>query len=156
MTQSFREQVIGTWELLEYSRKDKNGERYYPFGEDAIGYLIYTKDGYMSATLSTNNRGQMNYTDTGDLHTGTEEEMAKAANSYHAYTGRYGVDEKNQTVFHHMEMSLVPNRIGQVQDRVIQIKGNEITITSASTSSYIRWKKAEANYNNLRNQSITE
>lgn len=152
MGQSFREQVTGTWELLEYTREDKNGERYYPFGKDAIGYLIYTEDGYMSATLSTNNRDQMNYTDAGDLHTGTEEEMAQAANTYHAYTGKYEVDEKNHTVYHHMEMSLVPNRIGQVQDRVIQIEGNEITITSASTSSYIRWEKAEGNHDNRRNQ----
>lgn len=151
MAQSFKEQVTGTWELLEYTHEDKNGERYYPFGKDAIGYLIYTEDGYMSATLSTNDRSQMNYTVTGDLHTGTEEEMAKAASTYHAYTGKYEVDEENQTVYHHMEMSLVPNRIGQIQDRVIQINGNEITITSASTSSYIRWKKAEDNHENLRN-----
>jgi len=152
MTESFKEQVVGTWELLEYTREDENGDRYYPFGEDAIGYLIYTEDGYMSASLSTSERAKMNYSDTGDLHTGTEREMAKAAHTYHTYTGKYEVDQENQTLYHYMEMSLVPNRIGQVQDRTVQVDGDEITISSSSTSSYIKWKKAKNNRDNVRNK----
>lgn len=150
MTKTFREQVIGTWSLLEYTREDLQGERYYPLGEDATGYLMYTPDGYMSATLSRSNREALAYFSTGDLHTGTAKEMAQAANSYHAYSGRFEVDEATQTLYHHMEMSLVPNRIGQVQDRRLQIEGNEITITSKSTSSFIRWRRADDHTDNLR------
>lgn len=150
MTQTFRDQVIGTWTLLEYTRESSTGERYYPLGQDATGYLMYTPDGYLSATLSRAGRDQLSYSPTGDLHTGTTEEMAQAANSYHAYTGRFEVDEASQTLYHHMEMSLVPNRIGQVQDRIIQITGDELTITSKSTSSFIRWRRAQDNTDNLR------
>lgn len=150
MTQTFRDQVIGTWSLIDYTRENKEGERYHPLGKDAIGYLMYTPDGYLSATLSRAGREFQNYSDLGDLHTGTLPEMAEAANSYHAYTGRFEVDEASQTLYHHMEMSLVPNRIGQVQDRVIQIKNNEILITSQNTSSVIRWRRADDNTNNLR------
>lgn len=150
MTQTFRDQVIGTWSLIEYTRENKEGERYHPLGKDATGYLMYTADGYLAATLSRAGRESQNYSDVGDLHTGTLKEMAQAANSYHAYTGRFEVDEATQTLYHHMEMSLVPNRIGQVQDRVIQMKDNEILITSQNTSSVIRWRRAEDNTNNLR------
>ncbi|WP_028273188.1 lipocalin-like domain-containing protein [Atopococcus tabaci] len=127
MGQSFREKVIGTWTLLEYSRENKDGERFYPLGKDATGFLMYTPDGYMSAQL-----------------------MAQAAHAYHAYSGRFEVDEENQTLYHHMEVSMIPNRLGQVQDRIIQMDGDRITITSNATSSYIVWKRAEDNSDNLR------
>ena len=44
-----------------------------------------------------------------------------------------------------MEVSMIPNRLGMIQDRKIEITGDEITITSDSTSSFIRWKKAKTN-----------
>lgn len=147
MGQSFREKVIGTWTLLEYSRENKDGERFYPLGKDATGFLMYTPDGYMSAQLMA--QGRRNYS-LGELHTGTTEEMAQAAHAYHAYSGRFEVDEENQTLYHHMEVSMIPNRLGQVQDRIIQMDGDRITITSNATSSYIVWKRAEDNSDNLR------
>lgn len=147
MKQSFREQVIGTWTLLEYTREDKNGERYHPLGKDATGFLMYTSDGYMSAQLMA--QGRPDYS-LGELHNGTQEEMAQAAHGYHAYSGKYEVDEENQTLYHHMEVSMIPNRIGQVQDRIVKVNGDHITITSDSTSSYIEWKRADDNSKNLR------
>lgn len=126
MTQTSRETVIGDWTLLENTRETKEGERYYFLGTDATVYLMYTPDGYLSATLSRASRSALNYSNTGDLHTGT----AQAANAQHAYTGRFEGDEVTQTLCHHMEMSLVPKRIGQVQDCVIQSERDEITIRS--------------------------
>lgn len=140
MEKTFREQVIGTWKLLEYTRENKDGERYYPLGKDAAGFLMYTHDGYMSAQLMAQNRPE--YT-LGELHNGTLEEMAKAAHGYHAYSGQYEVDEEHQTLYHHMEVSMIPNRLGKVQDRMIVMNENKITITSNSTSSYIVWERAE-------------
>lgn len=77
MTQTFRETVIGAWTLLENTRETKEGERYYFLGTDATVYLMYTPDGYLSATLSRASRSALNYSNTGDLHTGT----AQAANA---------------------------------------------------------------------------
>ena len=34
MKKTFKEQVIGSWELIEYSRVE-NGEKVYPLGKDA-------------------------------------------------------------------------------------------------------------------------
>lgn len=36
-----------------------------------------------------------------------------------------------------MEVSMIPNRLGKVQDRIIVMDGNKITITSNATSTYI-------------------
>lgn len=146
MKKTFKEQVIGSWELIGYSRVE-NGEKVYPLGKDATGFLIYSTDGYMSAQLMA--AGRPSYT-LGTLHDGTTEEMAAAAHGYHAYSGKYEVDEEKQTLYHHMTVSMIPNRLGQVQDRIIKVEGDRISITSQATTSKILWKRAENNQDNLR------
>nr|WP_230086950.1 lipocalin-like domain-containing protein [Aerococcus sp. Group 2] len=70
---SMRDQLIGTWRLLSYET-EKDGEKVYPFGKDAKGFIMYNPDGYMSAQLSK--VGRTPY-ESGDIHTGTTEEMQK-------------------------------------------------------------------------------
>ena len=82
--------MIGTWWLIDYTREDKNGTRYHPLGKDAPGFLLYTSDRYISAQLMA--QGRLDYT-LGELHNGTSEEIAKAAHGYHAYAGKYEIDE---------------------------------------------------------------
>lgn len=141
MPQSFKEQVVGTWKLVEYSMVNETGEKVYPLGERATGFLMYTADGYMSAQLMSDKERPV--FEGKALHTGSTEQMAAAAHGYHAYAGKYEVDEANQTLYHHMEVSLIPNRLGQVQDRLVQIKGKQIIITSTVTANTIIWERAE-------------
>lgn len=49
-----------------------------------------------------------------------------------------------------MTVSMIPNRLGQVQDRIIKVEGDRISITSQATTSKILWKRAENNQDNLR------
>lgn len=137
-----KDKILGTWKLLSYYRLDEDGEKVYPLGTDPSGFLMYTEDGYMSAQLMKQNRPD--YTLEG-LHNGTREEMAEAAHGYHAYAGKYEIDEEDGSVYHHNEVSLIPNRLGDIQDRQIEFQGDMITITSRTSSTHIVWKKAENN-----------
>lgn len=137
-----KNKILGTWKLLSYHRLDEDGEKVYPLGTDPSGFLMYTEDGYMSAQLMKQNRPD--YTLEG-LHNGTREEMAEAAHGYHAYAGKYEIDEEDGSVYHHNEVSLIPNRLGDIQDRQIEFQGDRITITSRTSSTHIVWKKAENN-----------
>lgn len=137
-----KNKILGTWKLLSYHRLDEDGEKVYPLGTDPSGFLMYTEDGYMSAQLMKQNRPD--YTLEG-LHNGTREEMAEAAHGYHAYAGKYEIDEEDGSVYHHNEVSLIPNRLGDIQDRQIEFQGDKITITSRTSSTHIVWKKAENN-----------
>lgn len=137
-----KNKIMGTWELVSYYRLDEDGEKIYPLGEDPKGFLIYTADGYMSAQLMK--QGRINYSLEG-LHNGTEQEMAEAAHGYHAYSGKYDIDEADGSIYHHNEVSLIPNRLGDVQDRQIQFEEDTISITSRTSSTHIVWKKAENN-----------
>lgn len=137
-----KDKILGTWKLLSYHRLDEDGEKVYPLGTDPSGFLMYTEDGYMSAQLMKQDRPD--YTLEG-LHDGTPEEMAEAAHGYHAYAGKYEIDEEDGSVYHHNEVSLIPNRLGDIQDRQIEFKEGEIYITSRTSSTHIVWKKAENN-----------
>ncbi|MDN8759976.1 lipocalin-like domain-containing protein, partial [Staphylococcus aureus] len=84
-----KEQLIGTWKLVRYQDEDKDGNIFFPLGKDATGFIMYNPDGYMSAQLMQ--QGRQAY-ESGDLHTGTQDEMAEAAHGYVAYSGRFELD----------------------------------------------------------------
>ena len=48
--------LIGAWRLLSFEFRNKDGQVSYPFGEDAVGYIIYSQDGYVSITIMSANR----------------------------------------------------------------------------------------------------
>ena len=81
MSKGLREALVGAWKLVEYSIENtkKPGERFYPMGRDATGFLMYTPDGYVSAQMMASGRPVY---ESGGLHNGTMEEMAKAAKGY--------------------------------------------------------------------------
>lgn len=52
MAQRFPQDLIGTWTLVGFESHDVNtNHTIYPFGGMAIGLIIYTNDGFMSAQL---------------------------------------------------------------------------------------------------------
>ncbi|KQU13080.1 hypothetical protein ASG65_12080 [Bacillus sp. Leaf13] len=125
MAKSMREQVIGTWSLVSYETQDADGHVIYPLGKDAKGFIMYNPDGYMSAQLMASGRPAYQ---SGDLHSGTLEEMATAAHGYLAYSGQFEVDEENHQLIHHMDVSLNPTWLNQAQPRIAKIEGDQVVI----------------------------
>lgn len=88
---SLRSQLIGTWELTEYSGVlAGESETIYPRGLDAKGMLMYAASGDMSAHLLRPGQGQF---ERGG-RSGNDEEWAQAGRNYIAYTGKFYLDEK--------------------------------------------------------------
>ena len=79
--QSLRHQLIGAWELTEYSAfpKDDPSQKSYPMTEDVKGIIMYTHTGYMSAQLQI--PGQKPFKQN-DLNGGTEQEYAESSQNY--------------------------------------------------------------------------
>ncbi|MEK4538139.1 lipocalin-like domain-containing protein [Peribacillus sp. FSL K6-1552] len=125
MEKSIRDQVVGTWSLVSYETQDADGHVIYPLGKDAKGFIMYNPDGFMSAQLMASGRPAYQ---SGDLHTGTLEEMATAAHGYLAYSGQFEVDEENHQLIHHMDVSLNPTWLNQAQPRIAKIEGDQVVI----------------------------
>jgi hypothetical protein len=120
------ERLVGTWELVSLSASAQDGSVFYPFGEDATGYITYTAAGFMSAQLMRTDRTPYA---SDDIHAATPTEMASATSGYVAYAGRFDVDEDAQTVRHHVAVSLVPNWIGSTLERSCHIDGDRLVLS---------------------------
>lgn len=137
---SLLRQLLGTWTLSSYLKREADGRVVYPLGHSPVGYLIYTHDGFMSAQFMSVDRphfvGKSQYD-------GRSHELARAASSYFAYCGPYSITADGD-VLHHVVVSLFPNWVGGVQLRRIRVEGNILQIVhgSAPTTELV-WHRAK-------------
>jgi Lipocalin-like domain len=120
-----RDALVGTWRLVVWENRNADGRVTYPLGEDAEGLIMYGDDGYMFVAIMRARRVPF---DAGDLLRGSAEEKAQAAETYVSYCGRY--DFEGDRVVHHVELSLFPNWVGADQERLVEIAGNRLTLST--------------------------
>ena len=114
---------VGTWRLVSFEFRTMAGQVNYPYGKDAIGYVIYSQDGYVAFTVMSANRPQFA---SADIAAGSSEEKAAAVDTYFSYCGTYKV--RGDRVIHHLEVSLFPNWIGGDQERIFEFKDNRLIL----------------------------
>jgi hypothetical protein len=117
--------LIGTWRLVSWENRSVDGQISYPLGQDAGGYIMYNPDGYMFVAIMRPNRPKFV---AGDLLSGSPEEKAQAAKTYVSYCGRY--EFRGDTVIHHVELSLFPNWVGVDQERLVEVTGDRLTLST--------------------------
>jgi Lipocalin-like domain len=121
---SFRSQLVGAWELVSVRahKEDDPSDVILPMGPNPRGIIMYTNDGHMSCQQQE--PGAPLYSGTRDFGDGTATELAETAKRYLAYSGPYFLEEidgEPPKLWHGMTVSLVPNWVGQVQKRVVEI-----------------------------------
>lgn len=121
---------VGTWKLISFEYRRRDGALTFPFGEDAEGLLIYTQNGYMSAQVADANRTRFNGSDA--LH-GTPEEIKSAFLSSAAYYGQFEVDTENNIILHHTDISTLPNQSNTVQKRFYSFENDKLILTTPPT-----------------------
>ena len=118
--------LIGTWRLVSWENRSLvDGQISYPLGKDAAGYIMYNQDGYMFVAIMGSNRLKFA---ANDLLSGTPEEDAQAEETYVSYCGQYDFD--GDKVVHHVELSLFPNWVGVDQERLVELAGNRLTLST--------------------------
>jgi len=156
--ESLRSQLIGAWELVEYSAHSKSdpSNKVYPMGPHAQGIIMYTPDGYMSAQLQI--PGQPDFK-VNDLHSGSKDELAQAGKNYLAYTGPFYLDESGSepVLKHHMTNCSFPNWMGNTQRRIVGITkegGNKFLTLGPEGATLVmgemrvitlKWRRLEGN-----------
>jgi hypothetical protein len=136
-------EIVGSWRLERYEAGTSTGETAYPLGKDADGYLVYTADGHMSATLTR--RGRSPFADA-TRSGATTQEKVRAYDDYVAYAGRYEI--RDDTVVHHVDCALFPNWVGQPLERFFERHGDTLIITTGAFGAFAEhrlvWKRATA------------
>ena len=95
----------------------------YPFGEDAIGILIYTEDLKMAVQMLAANRPPI---DSGDALGGDVQQRATAYSTCLAYFGSYEV--QGDDIIHRVDGSLFPNWSATVQTRPYTCDGTVLVL----------------------------
>lgn len=121
-----KEQLCGTWDLeswtIGYSDRD---DFTYPYGEDPQGLLLYTGDGWMSASICRSGRAGLPA--EASFRKLPEADRAAAFSSYFHYAGRYRVVDGD--VIHDVAQSLNPNMAGTAQLRHAELDGQTLVLS---------------------------
>jgi hypothetical protein len=136
--------LVGTWRLLSCELRTADGGVTYPWGPDAIGYLIYTPDGHMAYQVAVADRAKFA---SSDLYAGTVEEKLAAAETFQSYCGTYEL--QGNKVVHHVEVSSFPNWVGGDQVRFVELTGDHLSLSSAPfvvgglpQTAHLSWRRA--------------
>lgn len=139
---NIEEQLTGTtWTLVSYQSADTNGDTLFPLGRDATGYIIFDQTGLFSVQIMADKRaGKID----GDLFQSNVEKQV-AENGYHAYSGKYVIDEEKAVLKTMVQLSLVPDYVGSEQKRFISIEGDNLYLQNVNhPERKLVWKKVGA------------
>lgn len=136
--------LAGRWNIVSWEQRYDDGRIVAPMGKELDGYLMYTEAGYMSVFICA--RGRKPFA-SGLQFGGTADEKVAAYDTVLSYGGRYEV--QGDTVLHHVEVSLFPNWVGQVQKRRYTLEGDQLAVaatleagTPESRQVVLTWKRA--------------
>ena len=147
MTEGPANGLIGSWRLVDWTVTVGERSRR-PWGGTAHGLLTYTDDGRMWAALMATDRPDM---PTRTLSAAPPTQRAAAASGFVMYAGTYSMD--GEDVIHHVEISLLPNYVGNDERRHIDWietdHGIDLQLTTPPTATdagrtaieRLRWTK---------------
>jgi len=136
--------LIGTWQMLDWYNVTQDGQKHYPLGPNATGYISYSADGYVFVHLMAADRQLY---ETNDPFGGSTTEDTTALKSQITYAGPYTYH--GDKVIHHVTHSSFPNWVGTDQVRNINFDDDKLILSIGGamfqgkvvTASVI-WKRA--------------
>ncbi len=123
--------LIGTWSLISWYNQQANGDKSYPLGTDASGYINYSPDGFVFVHLIA---GARELYELNDPFAGTQQEDSAAIKSQISYAGPYEYHKEH--VIHHVTAASCPNWVGSKQIRNICFKGPQLELSAAGAQMH--------------------
>jgi Lipocalin-like domain len=125
--------LVGTWRLVSWQSHRSDGTTVAPFGgAPATGLIVYSADGFVSATLMQVDRASLGrpVRTSADVAEAAGEEVEAAFKGYMAYCGTYSVGDDGRTVTHHLECALYPDWVGTDLVRFGTLEGGRLVLTT--------------------------
>lgn len=113
-----REDFVGAWRLNDWRIEYADGGVTRPFGEDVQGYILYSADGIMTASIAKVARPPFGIP---NARNAASSQKSEAFDSYFHYAGPWRID--GQYVVHSVTMALNPDMTGTEQRRLAVFDG---------------------------------
>jgi hypothetical protein len=135
--------LVGAWRLVSYWTRYDRDPPFHPLGERPVGLILYGAEGHMSGTMQ---RAGVPPFAVPDRLAASPQEKARAFDDYVTYCGRWRSDGRR--VWHRVEASLLPNWIGEEQEREIRWLGEDHvelvgawTIGARRREAVVEWRR---------------
>ncbi|HXU09206.1 MAG TPA: lipocalin-like domain-containing protein [Blastocatellia bacterium] len=128
---------LGAWRLVSFEEETSDGEIVYPYGESAVGLLIYESSGRMSVQIMRRDREPFPSNDWREV---PAEEIKSAVEGFTAFFGSYEVDADNKTVIHRVEGHVLPGSVGKMLRREFEFAG-DFLILKPSPNRRVIWER---------------
>jgi Lipocalin-like domain len=123
--------IVGTWRLVHSVEYGPDGTPHYPFGQDAVGYIMYSESGVMAVQITRRERAE------------DARRPAGGPSDYLAYFGRYEVDTENQLVRHLLEGQVQPGNHTDTLERRYRFYDDKLSLKPLEgTDREILWQRA--------------
>ena len=123
------DRLVGAWQLQRWETvREVAGQgrtASLPFGAGAVGLLLYTADGWMSATIMADGRRPFS---RANPRSASAVERAAAFDGYFSYAGRWSVE--GSRVRHEVTVALNPAMVGTLQVREARLVGRRLTLSA--------------------------
>ena len=122
--------LIGTWALIATEWKRADGRHTNPFGDGAVGILMYDDAGHMAAQVMRADRPVVSEGHPRDI----DAAMVGAWSGYIAYFGTYEIDAAASIVHHRVFGAAFPAWVGGEHSRRFSIEGDRLTLADNVTA----------------------
>ena len=136
--------LIGTWRLVSWYNNTQDGERIYPLGTEAKGYISYSREGFVFVHVMAANRPLFALNDP---FGGSLKEDSSAMKSHISYAGSY--EYRGRNVTNRVTVSSCPNWVGTEQIRKVSLDKNRLVLIADGArfqgnvaTAHILWDRA--------------
>jgi hypothetical protein len=137
-----RAKLVGAWNLVSMEEVASDGSIDNLLRDGAVGKIIYTPEGYVSAHVV---RRKIERFKDDDWHIATDEDAADAWRNYSGFFGTYEIDIEQKRIVHHIEGAWFPNFIGAYSIRHFGFEDSKLILEAIVETGRTRivWTKAE-------------
>jgi lipocalin-like protein len=142
-SQTFKDQLVGTWTLLSWEQKKSDGTKIERYGASPRGVAFFDAGGHYIITVMRSDRAKYA---SNALWQGSPEENKETADGTITYFGSYSVSDADSSIAIKVEGSSFPNWNGTEQKRFVAIAGDQLTLTIRPPGADVVdviWKRAK-------------
>lgn len=116
VSQSLKDQLVGTWTLVSWDQTNPDGSKFQRFGANPKGYNIFDANGRVFIMFA---RPDLPKIASANPSTPTPDEAKSIVSGAISYFGTYAVNEADKSVVLRLEASSFPNQLLTDQKRTI-------------------------------------